>query len=115
MATADRPYDHPAFPREAEYGVYRCGCVRYVAHPGCDGAPHYQCGTEVKDVEGAWFDANGAAGLVFYASAVAVTVVLFMTGHPLPGGIVMAIMFGVPLLLIFFREPAHEDASKAGR
>jgi len=34
-----------------------------------------------------------------------VTVVLFMTGNPLPGGIVMAIMFGIPLLLIFFREP----------
>ena len=56
------------------------------------------------DVEGAWFDANGAAGFVFYASAVA-TVALFMTGHPLPAGIVMAIMFGVPLLLIFFKKP----------
>ena len=57
-----------------------------------------------KDVEGTWFDANGVAGLVFYL-AVVVTIVLFMTGNPLPGGIVMAIMFGIPLLLIFFREP----------
>ena len=55
-------------------------------------------------MESAWFDPNGAAGLVFYL-AVVVTVVLFMTGNPLPGGIVMAIMFGIPLLLIFFREP----------
>ncbi len=28
-----------------------------------------------------------------------------MTGNPLPGGIVMGIMFGVPLLLIFLKEP----------
>ena len=57
-----------------------------------------------KNMESAWFDTNGAAGLVFYL-AVVVTVVLFMTGNPLPGGIVMAIMFGIPLLIIFFREP----------
>ena len=56
-----------------------------------------------KDIESAWFDPNGAAGLVFYISVV-VTIVLFMTGNPLPGGIVMGIMFGVPLLLILFRE-----------
>ena len=45
-----------------------------------------------KDVEGTWFDANGVAGLVFYL-AVVVTIVLFMTGNPLPGGIVMGVMF----------------------
>ena len=44
------------------------------------------------DVENAWFDANGMAGLVFYASAVA-TIVLFMTGHKTPAGIVLAVMF----------------------
>ena len=57
-----------------------------------------------KDIGGAWFDANGVAGLVFYA-AVVVTIVLFLTGNPLPAGVVMAVMFGVPLLLILFREP----------
>ena len=57
-----------------------------------------------RDIEGAWFDPNGAAGLIFYISAV-VCIVLFMTGRPLPGGIVLAVMFGVPLLLILFREP----------
>ena len=56
------------------------------------------------DVENAWFDANGMAGLVFYASAVA-TIVLFMTGHKTPAGIVLAVMFGIPLLLILFKEP----------
>ena len=57
-----------------------------------------------KDIESTWFDANGVAGLIFYL-AVVVTIVLFMTGNPLPGGIVMAVMFGVPLLLIFLKEP----------
>ena len=57
-----------------------------------------------KDIEGTWFDPNGAAGLIFYI-AVVITIVLFMTGRPLPGGIVMGVMFGVPLLLILFREP----------
>ncbi len=57
-----------------------------------------------RDMENTWFDANGVAGLVFYASIVTV-IVLFMTGKPMPAGIVMAVMFGVPLLLIFFKEP----------
>ena len=56
------------------------------------------------DVQGAWFDPNGVAGLVFYGSIVAV-VVLFMTGHKTPAGIVLLVMFGVPLLLILFKEP----------
>ena len=64
-----------------------------------------------KDIESAWFDPNGAAGLVFYISVV-VTIVLFMTGNPLPGGIVMGIMFGVPLLLILFREPITRAIQK---
>ena len=32
-------------------------------------------------------------------------VVLFMTGHKTPAGIVLLVMFGVPLLLILFKEP----------
>lgn len=64
-----------------------------------------------KDVEGTWFDANGVAGLVFYL-AVVVTIVLFMTGNPLPGGIVMGVMFGVPLLLIFLKEPLARRIEK---
>lgn len=51
-----------------------------------------------------WFDTNGAAGFVFYASLV-VTILLFMTGHTLPAAVVLAVMFLVPLLLIFFKEP----------
>lgn len=64
-----------------------------------------------RDVENAWFDPNGAAGLVFYISVV-VCIVLFMSGKPLPGGIVLAVMFGVPLLLILFREPITRTIQK---
>ena len=63
------------------------------------------------DVENAWFDANGVAGLVFYASAVT-TIVLFMTGHKTPGAVVLAVMFGVPLLLILFKEPLTKKIQK---
>ena len=57
-----------------------------------------------KDFEGTWFDTNGVAGLVFYAAAILV-IVLAMTGNPLPAGIVLAIMFIIPLILIGFKEP----------
>lgn len=63
------------------------------------------------DMENIWFDANGVAGFVFYASVV-VTIVLFMTGHKTPGGIVMAVMFGIPLLLILFKEPITRKLQK---
>lgn len=58
-----------------------------------------------------WFDVNGVAGLVFYASVVA-CIVLFMTGHKTPGAVVMAVMFGVPLLLIMFKEPLTKKIQK---
>lgn len=63
------------------------------------------------DIEAAWFDVNGAAGLVFYAAVVAV-IVLFMTGHKTPAGWVMAIMFGIPLLLILFKESLMKKIEK---
>jgi len=57
-----------------------------------------------KDVEKTWFDTNAVAGLVFYGSAVAV-IALFVSGKKLPGTIVLCIMFVLPLLIIFFKEP----------
>ena len=63
------------------------------------------------DAENAWFDANGLAGLVFYGSVTAV-LVLFMTGHKTPAGIVLAVMFGIPLLLILFKEPLTRKIQK---
>ena len=59
---------------------------------------------KMHDVEKTWFDTNAVAGLVFYGSAV-LCIGLFVSGHAVPGGAVLAIMFGLPLLLIFFKEP----------
>lgn len=32
-------------------------------------------------------------------------IALLLTGHTIPGGAILFLMFGVPLLLIFFKEP----------
>ena len=63
------------------------------------------------DKGGLWFDANGVAGLIFYGSAVT-CIVLFLTGNPVPGGVILAIMFGLPLLIIFFKEPITHKLEK---
>ena len=57
-----------------------------------------------KETESAWFDTNDAAGLVFYGSMVTM-IVLFMTGRRLPAAGILLIMFLIPLLIIFFKEP----------
>lgn len=72
---------------------------------------HIVNGIKAKDTENTWFDTNGAAGLVFYAAIVAV-VFLFMTGNKLPAGIVMAVMFVIPLLLIAMKEPLTKLVEK---
>lgn len=59
---------------------------------------------KAKDWGKVFFDTNGVAGLVFYSALIS-SVALIFTGHALPGAIIMAIFFGIPLLLIFFREP----------
>lgn len=64
-----------------------------------------------KDVEGIWFDQNAIAGLVFYGALV-VTIFLFMTGHTLPGGIVLGVMFGIPLIIIMLKEPLARIVKK---
>lgn len=69
---------------------------------------------KAKDTEKTWFDTNAVAGLVFYASLVTV-VVLFMTGHSVPGGIVLFLMFGVPLILMFLKEPLTALVEKKSR
>lgn len=66
------------------------------------------------DTEKAWFDTNGAAGLVFYA-ALALTVVLYMTGNTLPAAILLVLMFGLPLLVIFFKEPLTNLVEKKAK
>lgn len=58
----------------------------------------------LKELGEALFDTNGLAGLIFYLSALAM-IILFMKGYKLPATIVMVIMFVIPLLVIFFKEP----------
>ena len=64
---------------------------------------HIINGFRAKDVEGTFFDTNGIAGLVFYGAVVTV-IFLFMTGHTLPGAVVLAVMFGLPCWLSFSRN-----------
>ena len=64
-------------------------------------------GIRSKDTEKIFFDTNGIAGLVFYGAAIT-CVLLIASGKPLPAVLLLVLFFGIPLLLIFFREPlAH--------
>ena len=56
------------------------------------------------DLEHLLFSHNGLAGLVFYGFLV-LTIVLYMTGHKVPGNVMMAVFLGVPVLLFVFKEP----------
>lgn len=67
-----------------------------------------------RDAEKAWFDTNGAAGFVFYASIVLV-IGLFITGHRLPGAIILAVMFGIPVILMFLKEPLTNLVEKRAK
>ena len=57
-----------------------------------------------RDAEHAWFDTNGLAGFVFYLSLTAV-IVLFMSGHTLPAASMLAVLFLLPLAVMFLKEP----------
>jgi len=59
---------------------------------------------KAKDIENIWFDQNAVAGLVFYGSLVA-TIILFVIGNKTPATIILILMFAVPLLIIFAKEP----------
>lgn len=61
-------------------------------------------GIKARDIEKIFFDTNGVAGLIFYTMVI-VCAVLIKTGHPMPAGIILAVFLGVPLILIFLREP----------
>lgn len=70
-------------------------------------------GIKAKDVEKIFFDTNGVAGLVFYIMALT-CVILLATGQALPATIILAVFFGIPLLLMFFKEPlTHYIQKKA--
>ena len=63
------------------------------------------------DTENIWFSTNGIAGLVFYGFIV-FTIVLFMTGHQVPGNILMVIFLGIPVLVFVFKEPLTNLAER---
>ena len=64
-----------------------------------------------KNLGKALFGPNAVTGFIFYASVIAV-ILLYMTGRPLPGTILLIVMFAVPLLLIFLEEPLKNILSK---
>lgn len=61
-------------------------------------------GIKAKDIEKIFFDTNGVAGLVFYLVVVTV-VLLAVTGYTLPSAILLILGIGLPLILMFFKEP----------
>ncbi len=65
---------------------------------------HIINGIRAKDIEATLLDVNGLAGLTFYGGLV-LTAALFLTGNRLPAGIVLLLLFGLPLLVIAVREP----------
>ncbi|MCD8153953.1 MAG: ATPase [Clostridiales bacterium] len=66
------------------------------------------------DIQETWFDTNAVAGLVFYGS-IFLVLILFVSGHTLPAGGILTIMFGVPLLLMLFKEPISRKLEKKSR
>ena len=66
---------------------------------------------KAKDIENLWFSHNGVAGLVFYGFLV-LTIVLYMTGHKVPGNILLAIFLGGPILVFLFKEPLTNIVEK---
>jgi V/A-type H+-transporting ATPase subunit I len=71
-------------------------------------------GIRAKEWGKVLFDTNGVAGLLFYGSLIT-SIALIMTGYALPGVIVLSIFLGIPLLLIFFKEPLTHVIEKKAR
>lgn len=71
-------------------------------------------GIRAKSIGKVLFDPSGIAGLVCYGSAVG-AVGLALTGHPVPGTIILVILIGIPLLLIFLKEPLTRLLEKQRR
>ena len=58
----------------------------------------------VHDTEKIYFDTNGVAGFIFYF-ALSCVIILYMTGNTLPATAILVVMFLIPLLIMFFKEP----------
>lgn len=68
----------------------------------------------VHDTEKIYFDTNGVAGFVFYF-ALSCVIVLYMTGNALPATVILLVMFLVPLLIMFFKEPLTAIVEKKSK
>lgn len=66
---------------------------------------------KAKDYGRLIFGTNGIAGLVFYGGVLG-CIALIVSGYSLPGTIILAVLFGVPLLLMFFKEPLERKIQK---
>jgi V/A-type H+-transporting ATPase subunit I len=64
-----------------------------------------------KNLGKALFGPNALTGFIFYLCVI-VVIILYMTGKPLPGTILLIIMFVVPLILIFLEEPLKNILAK---
>jgi len=71
-------------------------------------------GIKARDWGKVLFDTNGVAGLLFYGALIA-SAALVLTGHALPGAIILFIFFAIPLLLIFFKEPLTHVIQKKSK
>lgn len=69
-------------------------------------------GIKHKDVETIFFENNGLAGVVFYAMVIICVLKVLLFGEPLPAGWVLALCLGVPLLLIYLKEPLANIVNK---
>jgi V/A-type H+-transporting ATPase subunit I len=74
---------------------------------------HIKVSLKNHEVGEALFDTNGIAGFIFYAALV-VAIFLVMTGHTLPGGAILAVVLGLPLLAMAFKEPLIHLIEKKG-
>lgn len=63
------------------------------------------------DMERVLFDPSGVAGLIVYGGAAA-CVGLYFAGFQLPAGIILAVIFGIPLICILLREPLGNYMNK---
>lgn len=63
------------------------------------------------DVEETFFSQNAISGFIFYGALVAV-IFLYMSHNPIPATAVLIIMFGVPAIIIFLKEPLTRIVKK---
>ncbi len=59
---------------------------------------------KAHDLENMLFSHNGLAGFVFYGFLV-LTIVPFLSGHTVPGNVLLIIFLGGPVLCFIFKEP----------